>query len=585
MALSEGKIVGVGFGLCAVLAAAILLPLTVAVITGNALTTTQLMSADGLWTLALMQDIFADGGHLADWNLAQHSDLFPDKTFATISYAISARPETWLLAFEALNLALYFAIAWYCMRLYFRAARQSQTVWGIALWAALVVTGIPSFLRGWGIFDNYFRFTGGPAHHFGSYFCAVLAVFIVIDCFDRALDKRVICRAIAASTLILLVVLSDKLSILIAIPGLLVAAAYFAAMRRAVPPGLQAGCALLCAAVVLGYFAGDPLWNRITEITPAVPNFDPARLKRQAGLLAESLFASRPPADDSASLGVLFPEGHNWYGLRDFLHHLDPIRTAICGLAIVFATSTAATHLRRAASALRNRAQVASTQASADAFIIYLIASAFLLPSCLITAGVLYSYGVELYVYPSAYLVLWAAVAMLGGRIVASLSLPQLTMSLGTTALILSVVPIDLSAPPFEHAPTPPLVKCLEEFGKSRTLRLGLASHWETYPVNFSSHGQIIVRTIAGSAKIEHWIDNYEWYAPRKDGQPFTFVIPSIYVDTDELRDKIGDPTEVLDCASLGPGYSDRKVLYYEGSAAERLTAGITDQYLNSRYR
>src|SRR5215813_14416093 len=50
----------------AVLIVAIAVPLVLSAITGNAFTTMKLMSADTLWTLALMRDIFTSGGHLAD---------------------------------------------------------------------------------------------------------------------------------------------------------------------------------------------------------------------------------------------------------------------------------------------------------------------------------------------------------------------------------------------------------------------------------------------------------------------------------------------------------------------------------------
>jgi hypothetical protein len=150
---------------------------------------------------------------------------------------------------------------------------------------------------------------------------------------------------------------------------------------------------------------------------------------------------------------------------------------------------------------------------------------------------------------------------------------------------LLSAVPIDISEPPFERASKPPLVKCLEEFGKTRDLRLGLGSHWETYPVEFSSHGRIVVRAIDGAADIAHWINDSEWYAPRNDGQLFTFVITSIYVDTPGLREKIGDPAEVLDCASLGRSFSDRVILYYDPPGARRLTARISEQYWQAKHR
>jgi hypothetical protein len=559
--------------------------LSISALTGNALTTRELMSADGLWTLALMRDIFTSGGHLADWNLAQHSDFFPDKIFAAIAYTISSQPETWLLAFEALNLALYFVIAWYCLWLYLRRLRQHGAFRGIALWGALLATALPSFLRSWGILDNYFRYIGGPAHHFGPYFCGILAAFIAIDCFERPLNRRTLGRVAVACSLMMLIALSDKLAIFIAIPGLLVAAIYVVAVWRCVPPALPACCLLFCAATALAYVIGDPLWNSITEITPAVPNFDPARLKRQVGLLLESLLARRDPVDKIESVGVLMPQWHDWYGLSDFVHHLDPARSAIVAAAILFAGTLAATRMRRAFHGMLNHGPSSLDRPTADAFIVYLVASTVLLPMGLIAAGVLYSYGVELYLYPAAYCILWAAAAKVCERIPATSPRPQLVLGIATTSLLLSAEPLDFSAPPFQRGPKPPLVKCLEEFAKTRNLQLGLGSHWETYPVEFWSEGQIIVRAIFGDARISHWINDYEWYAPRHDGRLFTFIIDGTYLDEAALREKIGNPVEVLDCAAFGHGFSDRRILYYDRAGAERLTARITGQYQRSEHR
>jgi hypothetical protein len=52
----------------AVVTFAILMPLSLDAVTGNGLTTTGAFSADTLWTLAFLQDIFVHSGRLADWN-------------------------------------------------------------------------------------------------------------------------------------------------------------------------------------------------------------------------------------------------------------------------------------------------------------------------------------------------------------------------------------------------------------------------------------------------------------------------------------------------------------------------------------
>lgn len=572
-------------GFYAVLAVATLLPLSIDAVTGNALTTASLMSADGLWTLALVRDILGGGGHLADWNLAQHADLFPDKLLAAIAYAVSRRPEIFLFVFETLNLALYFAIAWYCLRLHLRATSGYAAVWGIALWGALLVSALPPFLRSWGIFDTYSRYIGGPAHHFGPYFCAILAAFIAIDCVQRPLNGRTIRRLAVSCLLMLLCALSDKLTILVAVPGFLVAVLYVAAVRRSLSPVLLVCGASMCAAAAVAYLFGDPLWNRITEITPAKPNVDPVHMKQEVRFLLQSLLNRLNAAGDIESVGVIVPQRHHWNGISDLVTHLDLVQAAISGVAILSAFSLAILYIGRAASALWRRASVSPAHATADAFIVYLVASVFLLPAGLIAAGVIYSYGVELYLYAAGYCILWAVAAKLSERIPPALPRPQLAFGIAATGLLLSAAPVNVSAPPFQRAPKPPLVRCLEEFGKTRDLRLGLGSHLDTYPVEFLSEGRIVVRSIAGAAELSHWTNSNEWYAPRTDGRLFTFVITSEYIDERGLRERVGDPAEVLDCASLGRGFSDREIFYYDHSGAERLTARINEQYRQSKRR
>jgi hypothetical protein len=77
---------------------------------------------------------------------------------------------------------------------------------------------------------------------------------------------------------------------------------------------------------------------------------------------------------------------------------------------------------------------------------------------------------------------------------------------------------------------------------------------------------------------ISHWFNDIEWYAPAA-GKLFTFVITSPFIDEPGLRQRIGDPAETLSCASLGPGFGEREILYYDHAAATRLTAWITEQY------
>ena len=256
------------FGLGTAVALAVASPLKLAAITGHGLTATRLMGADSLWSLAFVRDILSRGGRLADWNLAQHADFFPDKLIAAAAYLISDRPETWLFAFETLNLPLYFGIAWYCFGLLARAAR-AKAPGALGLWAALLVTAVPAFLRSWNVFANYFQYIGGPAHHFGAYFCALLAAFLAIDGFAHPREKGFSARLVAACILMLLCGLSDKLSIVLAIPGLVATGLYAAAMQRHLARRIVLSCGTMCVAALIAYGAGDWLLNRIVEVSQA----------------------------------------------------------------------------------------------------------------------------------------------------------------------------------------------------------------------------------------------------------------------------------------------------------------------------
>ena len=563
-------------GLSAVVTLAILLPLSLDAVTGNGQTTTGAFSADTLWTLAFLQDIFVHGGRLGGWNLGQHVDFFPDKLFSSAAYAISSRPERWLLVFEILNLALYFGIARYCLRRCLRGMSDKVAAGRIALWGALLVTAFPPFLRSWGLFGDWLMYVGTPSNHFGQFFCAILAAFLAVDCLPRALNGATICRLGLACALMMLCALSDKLTIIVAVPGFIVAALYFVAVRRTLSSMPVVGCASFCATAAVAYFVSDPLWNRITQVLPARPALlDPASIKRLMQPMAQSLLTRSPLGDDPESSGISVPPLNDWDGTAYVLRHLDPAQIAILGVALVSVSALTILYARRAASGSLRPAAGVPARAAAEAFVVYLVASAWLIPLALFALGIL----IQRFAYPAGYCLLWALVARLGERLPATWSRPQFAFGMVATGLLLSNMPVDAAAPPFRRLAKPPLVSCLEEFGQSRDLRLGLGSHWETYPVEFLSKGRLTVLSIGPAGQISHWVNNIDWYAPRPDGGLFTFIIADGYLDEPGLRENIGAPSEVLNCASLGRGSGDGRILYYDGAAAERLTAWIHQQY------
>ena len=564
-------------------AGAVALPLALSAITGHALTATRLMGADTLWTFAFVRDILSGGGHLADWNLAQHADFFPDKIVAVVAYLVSERPETWLFAFETLNLALYFGIAWFCFRL-LAVAAQARSPGALALWAAVFVTVLPAFLRSWGVFATYFQYAGGPAQHFGAYFGALLAAFLAIDSIVRPRARGCGRRLSTACLLILLCGVSDKLSIALAIPGLTVAAAYAAATQPQFRGRAVLSCVSMCIAAALAYIGGDWLWRGIVEVSPATPHFGVVRIEQQIRYLLLSLLMPAPSSESLSATGVILPPQHHWTGLADLARRLDPLQTTLTALALLFVSSLATTYCARVLAALRGQNRAADAGGAA-VFIVYLVASAVLLPTALMAGGVLYSQGVELYVFPAAYCIIWALAAQLCSRLAPALTRRQLASATIVTGLLLSTMPVDRSQPPFAPAVEPPLARCLETFGKTRDLGLGLGAHWDTYPIEFATGGRVVVRAITGDAKISHWVDSYAWYAPRDDGRQYTFVVLGEEVEGAALSRAVGPPTERLDCASLGPGFSTRIVFVYDQAGAARLTARIADQFVRSAYR
>jgi hypothetical protein len=369
--------------------------------------------------------------------------------------------------------------------------------------------------------------------------------------------------------------ISDKLTIIVAVPGFLAAALYVVAMRRSFS-GVLVGCSsALCASAAFSYFANDPIWNTLAELTPAKPAFDPTWVKLLVRPMLRSLLTGPDVvANIESNDDLVVPASNDWNGLSDLIIHLDPVRVVIVAVTLLGAFGLASTYVCRATAALSSRSRTPLTHVTADAFIVYLVANFFLIPSALLAAGVL----MERYAYPAGYCILWAGVASFARRVPSSVPRSRLALGFAVTGALLSAMPIDFSAPPFRRLSSPPLIRCLEEFGKTHDLRLGLASHWETYPIDIFSEGRILVRAIKRDGLLSHWDNNIEWYAPAA-GKLFTFVVASPELDEPGLRQRMGDPTEVLTCGSLGPGFGEREILYYDRAAAIRLTGSITEQY------
>ena len=114
---------------------------------GHARFVAQFVNADALWTLAFFKDVIEQGGHVADWNVGQHADFFPDRLFAFAAYLVTSHHEDWFLAYAALNDLYFFAIAWYCPYVCRRLARGPANAAIAALLPAVLASGLPLFAR------------------------------------------------------------------------------------------------------------------------------------------------------------------------------------------------------------------------------------------------------------------------------------------------------------------------------------------------------------------------------------------------------------------------------------------------------
>jgi hypothetical protein len=154
----------------------------------------------------------------------------------------------------------------------------------------------------------------------------------------------------------MLCALSDKLTIIVAIPGFIVAALYFSAVRRALSLTPLVCCASLCATAAVSYFVSDPLWNRVVEVLPVL--LDPAWIKPIMRPVVQSLLTRSQVDEDPESSGISVPPLNAWDGTAYVLTHLDPAQILILGVALVSAFAVAIVYARRAASGFFHPAAV-----------------------------------------------------------------------------------------------------------------------------------------------------------------------------------------------------------------------------------
>jgi hypothetical protein len=181
------------------------------------------------------------------------------------------------------------------------------------------------------------------------------------------------------------------------------------------------------------------------------------------------------------------------------------------------------------------------------------------------------------YIYPAFFAGLLAVAARLGAAIPSGWPAGRVRLLAALAGLAGLLVPLPASLP--AAIPLPPLARCLDRLAETRAMGMGLGYHWDTYPVNLLAARPVRVLSITFDGKIRHWGDNLAWFAPDPGRPPFSFVVLGPDLDEAAVRARYGVPDAVLDCAALGPGFGDRRILWYDSAGAARITASVAAQY------
>jgi hypothetical protein len=533
-------------------AVALLLAVSLAanVVAGHAIRVAT-VNADTLSSLAVLRDVLADGGHIGDWSFGQHGDLFPDRLVTLAAYAIDSSPAGYLLAYGALNSLVLLGVVWLMLLLYRRASCGPGRAAEIAFLVALPATLLTLLLRSWGLFEHFFGAIDFPSWHFNQYLGAMLAAWLAIDAFDRP-PSRIARTLLPAALLMLLCGLSDRLALFAILP-FLVACLYHAVVAPRVRPGLPLAAAALGGAALAAYLSHDAVWRHIAMVH---------------GVQAELSLASIP-AQARILLGTVFPPK-------------APVQWLVAALLIAAALGLAGWLLGRFLLRLAGGAPVQRPE-KADAMLVFLLAMFLLQPAVMLALGVVTGPVRTRYLYPALYAALLAVVARLGEAIPRGWPAGRVRGLAALACLAALLVPLPTSVP--ARIPTPPLVRCLDRVAESHAMALGLGYHWDTYVVDFLASRAIRVRSINGDGSIRLWADNFAWFAPDAARPPFSFVVLGGEIDEAAVRARYGAPDAVLDCAALGSGFGDRRILWYDAAGAARLTASVEAQYLAASRR
>jgi hypothetical protein len=513
------------------------------------------METDRLYPFVLLQDLFIEGGRLSAWNLQWHSDFFPDLIVATLAFVVAHRAEVWLQVYAALNVALYFAIAWYFFFIHRRAVRGQAKAVGIPLFLAFAITVFTLFAWNWGLFELFLRDISYPSHHYGASLCAVLGCLIAIDAFDAGSRPSLWGGIIIPASILFLVTVSDTISVPVVVAPFIVATGFYAVVTRKTSAAFLATCLSVLGAIALAYLFGRALTNLFAELTPKPIGLHPDVFLRETALYLRTLFAPERPA-----------------------------QTVIASLLVAAVLMLIVKNAVTAGKAVFGRVpQKDVRSAKADAFAVFLVSVFVANPLAFAAIDALWSPELVRRTVAIFFCGLWAAASQANYIAVSEWRESRLVGSVVGAAILFSVIPWNLGTAPWKLQAKIPLLRCLRHFQPAYNLTRGLGFHWDTTPVTIFSKREITILLVKNDARIWHWMNNLDWYSPAVNIEPFTFLVLSPQIDAEAIARMFGNPAHILNCKDAPGGAGNAVIWVFDWAQARLLTDWITQQYTENR--
>lgn len=131
-------------------------------------------NSDALYLIAVIKNIFMDGGNIYDWKLPPSSYIFPDLFIHYIAFIFNDNPEIQLLVYSILQLSILFLITFILLRLY----KSNLIAISISAFycAYIVLIGI--------VHGDPYNLSFIGAFHFGS-FLSYLILLILFLCLNQ----------------------------------------------------------------------------------------------------------------------------------------------------------------------------------------------------------------------------------------------------------------------------------------------------------------------------------------------------------------------------------------------------------------